>query len=238
MTGSDKLNAQELLAYLCEDVTHEAATVMAPWITQSRRFYVFAALHRSKIRKKLRTATTCESLSSVLLELEVARHFVEDRRCLVEYERYGQGRGRSPDLTVTFRGRTMIHLEVTRVRAPGTERLTWEGKLSGLVCGKLGQMQPENPNVLVVAAQGGSLSFEETALAMKRLKEQMERRDNAFLSRFGFADPADFFKQFQRLSGILLWKQEEHERGTGKSLWVNPQARHPLPPSLIPRRTA
>jgi hypothetical protein len=101
-----KMNARELLAFLCEEPTHEAATRITSWITQSRRFHAFAVANRAKIRKKLRTATTPESLQSVLLELEVAHHFVDDPRCLVDYERYGQGRTRSPDLTVTFRART------------------------------------------------------------------------------------------------------------------------------------
>src|SRR5205823_97075 len=83
---------------------------------------------RAKIRKKLRTATTPESLRSVLLELEVARHLVEDRRCQVEYERYGQGRVRSPDLSVTFRAHTTLNLEVTEVQEPGVEMQEWEGK--------------------------------------------------------------------------------------------------------------
>src|SRR5690348_5997517 len=106
------MNVGELLAFLCEEPTHEAATRIVPWLNQSRRFHAFVVSNRTKIRKKLRTAATHQGLQSVLLELQVARHFVEDRRCQVEYERYGQGRSRSPDLTVTFRARTVVNLEV------------------------------------------------------------------------------------------------------------------------------
>jgi hypothetical protein len=227
-----KMNARELLAFLCEDPTHEAATIITPWILEARQFHAFAVTHRAKIRKKLRTATTQESLRSVLLELEVARHFVTDRRCLVEYERYGQGRGRRPDLTVTFRTRTVVNLEVTQVQAPGAETPEWEEKLIGLVCYKLGQMMSESLNVLVVAPESGSLPIEEVTRAMKRLKERMEQRESDFPARFGFADPAGFFKQFQWLSGIVVWKSQEQEMGEGKSLWANPQARRPLPAAM------
>jgi hypothetical protein len=227
-----KMNVRELLTFLCEDPTHEATTRIRCWITESRQFHAFAVANRAKIRKKLRTATTRESLRSVLLELEVVRHCVGDSRCQVEYERYGQGRGRSPDLTVTFRAQTLLNLEVTQVQVPGAETPEWEGKLIGLVSQKLGQMMPESLNVLVVASEISALTLEEVTRAMKRLKERMEQREGALLSRFGFADPSGFFKQFQWLSGIVVWQSEEQERGIGKSLWANPQARRPLPAAL------
>lgn len=228
------MKAQELLTFLCEDPTDEAAIRITPWITQSKRFHAFVDDNRTKIRKKLRTATTEESLRSVLLELEVARHLLADRRCQVAYERYGHGRVRSPDLTVTFRERTIVNLEITQMQAPTAETPEWDGKLIGLVCFKLGQMIPESLNVLVVAPESGSLTLEAVTRAMKRLKERVEQRDGGLLSRFGFADPSGFFKQFQWLSGIMVWKPAEE----GKSLWANPQARHPLPAAIVSLLTA
>jgi hypothetical protein len=233
-----KMNARELLEFLCDDPAHDAAMKITPWITESRRFHAFAVCYRAKIRKKLRTATTRESLRGVLLELEVARHFVEDRRCLVEYERYGQGRVRSPDLTVTFRARIAVNLEVTRLQAtravcdPGVETREWEAILIGLVCHKLGQMTPESINVLVLAPENGPLTIVDLNKAMKRLKERMEQREVALLSRFGFAGPSGFFKQFQKLSGIVVWTSQEYEMGQGRFLWANPQAKRPLPAAI------
>jgi hypothetical protein len=227
------MNTRELLAFLFEDPTIEAATTITSWITQSRRFHAFALDNRTKIRKKLRTATTPEKRHSVLLELEVALHFLADRRCLVDYEPYGLGQGRSPDLSVTFRARTTLHLEVTQAQNPDLETPDWEGKLISLVCNKLGQMMPQSLNVLVVAAESSSLTLDEVSRAMKRLKERMEQRDGELMSRFGFADPSGFFKQFQWLSGIVVWTREEHTMGAGKSLWTNPQARRPLPADIV-----
>jgi hypothetical protein len=226
------MNADELLAFLCDDETQETATQISDWIRESKRFLAFVDANRAKIRKKLRTATTLESLRSVLLELEVARHFVEDRRCALEYERYGQGRGRYPDLTLTFRTHTVVHLEVTQIKEPGAETAEREGKLISLVCHKLGQMMPQSVNLLIVAAEDGSLTIEEVNRAMKRLKERIERREADLLSRFGFDAPADFFKQFQWLSGIVIWKSEKQERGKGKDLWTNPQTRCVFPAAV------
>ena len=225
------MNTRELLAYLCEDPTHEAAAPINRRITESRRFHTFAADNRAKIRKKIRTATTPETLRSVLLELEVARRLVVDPRCVVEYERYGQGKVRSPDLTVTFRARTVVNVEVTQLQSPDTEASQWDGKLIGLVCHKLGQLMPESQNVLVLASESSSLTVEHVARAMKRLKAQIEQREGDFLSRFGFSDRSGFFKQFQRLGGILVWKCEEHE--VENSLWTNPQAKHPIPAAVV-----
>jgi len=225
------MNIRETLAFLWDDPTHETSTMITRWITESRLFHAFVVDNRAKIRKKLRTATTKESLESVLLELEVARHFVADRRCVVEYERYGQGRARSPDLTVTFRDRTVVNLEVTQMQNPDTQT-EWEGKLISLVCHKLGQMIPENLNVLVVAPERGSLPIEDVTSTMKRLKLRTERRELELLSHFGFSDAFDFFKQFQRLSGILVWTTQEQELGNGKSLWSNPQGRRRLPTDI------
>lgn len=232
-TPPEKMSAHELVAFLCEGSTHETAAVMMRWITASKRFHAFSVDHRTKIRKKLRIAGTPQNVRSALLELEVARHFIEDRRCLVEYERYGQGRVRSPDLTVTFRTQTAFNLEVTQVQEPGAETPEWEWKLIGLVCGKLGQMMPQSFNVLVVAPESGSLTVAEITGAMKRLKARIEQRESDLLSRFGFAEPAGFFKQFQWLSGILVWKREGDAGGNGKSLWANPQVRRPLPAPIV-----
>jgi hypothetical protein len=224
------MTVSEVLAFLCGEPASGASSTIAGWITESKRFHAFAVCHRAKIRKKLRTATTPEALWSVLMELDVARQLVEDPRCTVEYERYGQGRVRSPDLTLTFRARTTVHLEVTQVRAPAAEWSEWEGKLIGIVCHKLGQMMPEEVNLLVVGPDKGSLSIEDVTRAMKRLKRQVEQRESDLLPRFGFGGRSDFFKQFQWLSGIVVWSRPDH--GALKTVWTNPAARRPLPAAV------
>lgn len=222
------MKAREIIIFICDDPDDEASRALAGWVTGSRRFQAFVEAHRTKIRKKLRAGAATGSMTGVLLELEVASRFVEDRRCLVEYERYGQGRVRSPDLTVTFRTRTTVHLEVTQLQAPAPApdgARDWESKLIGVVCHKLGQLVPEEINVLVIASKEGALTRDDVAGAMRRLKERVERRDTELLTRFGYADPAAFFKAFQWLSGIVPWK--------GGGVWVNPQTRRQVPAEII-----
>src|SRR5262245_41791323 len=103
------MNSRELLDFLFEEPAGEAAALIARWVSSSPRFHAFADSNRTKIRKKFRTAATAEGMRSVLLELEVAHYFTQNRRCEIEYERYGQGTVRSPDLTVTFRARTVVN---------------------------------------------------------------------------------------------------------------------------------
>jgi len=219
------MSAHELAAFLCEDLASEAAPIIAAWITRSKRFQSFAAHHRTKIRKKFRTAKTLEGLRSVLLELEVACQLLMDRRCEVEYERYGQGGVRGPDLTLVFRENIVVNVEVTLLQDTGTEKNQRDDKLINLVGHKLGQMISENCNVLVLACECGSLSVEDVGGAMKRLKGRVEQRDSRLLSKFGFADPSEFFKQFQWLSAVIVWQS----LGEEERLWANPQARRPIP---------
>lgn len=85
----------ELLAFLFVQGPAEAEEILTRWILQSRRFQFFMVEYKAKVRKKLRLAQTPESLQSLLWELDMARQLVEDPRCRVEYEKYGQGKQRS-----------------------------------------------------------------------------------------------------------------------------------------------
>jgi hypothetical protein len=223
----------ELLAFLFAPPMAEADEILTNWILQSRRFQSFMVEYRAKVRKKRRLAWTPESLQSLLLELDIARHLVEDPRCRVEYEKYGQGRERTPDLTVTFRTRTGFNLEATRVQMAQAEVEGRAEKLIRIVCDKLGQSVPQMLNCLVVATEGGGITEDEVNAAMKSLKRRVEKRDNDLLSRVGFNDPADFYKQFQWLNGIVLCSPSEEQEGSPKTIvWTNPQSRHPLPPDI------
>jgi len=225
----------ELFAYLFVPPTAEAddaEEILTRWILQSRRFQAFMVEYRAKVRKKLRLARTQESRQSLLLELDIARHLVEDRRCQVEYEKYGQGRERTPDLTVTFRTRTCFNLEATRVQRTQGEVEGRTEKLIRIVCDKLGQSIPQVLNCLVVAMEGGSLTEEEVNAAMKSLKRRVERREGELLSRVDFDDPSDFYKQFQWLNGIVLCSSSEPGDSSKTIVWTNSQSRYPLPPDI------
>jgi hypothetical protein len=53
---------------------------------------------------------------------------------------------------------------------------------------------------------------------MQEVKTRSEGKDPAFYAASRYASPADFYKDYLRLSGILLWVN-------GAPLWVNKQAR-------------
>ena len=82
------MTARELLQFLFDNPVDETARTVEGWIRQSKRFRAFVYYNRTKIRKKLCAAATPEARRSAEMELQVARRFVEDHRCQVEYERY------------------------------------------------------------------------------------------------------------------------------------------------------
>lgn len=215
----------ELLSFLFAETGGEAAELLTPWILQSRRFQSFIVANRAKIRKKLRTATTPESLHSLLLELDIARYFSADSHCVVEYEKFGHSKQRSPDLTVTYRTHTRFNLEATCVRIGEGQT----DKLVRIVGDKLGQLIPEMLNLLVLSPGSGSLTPEQVSAAMMRLKQQAEQPDKELLSRLGFQDSKGFFKQFRWLNGIVLWRPHEQTQSSPTLAWINPQARYCLP---------
>jgi hypothetical protein len=219
----------ELFAFLFAYPNTVVDEILARWILQSRRFQAFVVEYRAKVRKKLRSARTVQSMQSLLLELDIARHFGEDPRCRVEYEKYGQDRERNPDLTVTFRIRTCFNVEVTRVQMAQGESEGRMEKLIRLVCDKLGQSVPQMLNCLVVATEGGSLTEDEVHAAMKSLKRRVEQREGELLSRFEFNAPSDFYKQFQWLNVVVVRSTCGKGDSAQTLFWINSQSRVPLP---------
>lgn len=222
----------ELIAFLFTPPTSQAEEILTPWILQSRRFQAFLVEYRAKVRKKLRYVSTRRNMQSLLLELDIARQLVEDPRCQVEYEKYGQGNQRNPDLTITFRARTCFHLEATCIQIAQGDTEGRAEKLVRIVCTKLGQMLPQSLNCLIIATEGGSLTQEEVNAAMKRLKRRVEQRESDFLSHDEFDDPSGFFKQFQWLNGIVFSAVPETEDTPQTAIWINPQSRYPLPSDI------
>ena len=102
--------------------------------------------------------------------------------------------------------------------APDAERL------GELIAGKLGQMLPGAPNVLVVAAPPAPL---ETAL--KQLQSRAERDDALMFTRAHVRTRSEFFKFYTRLSAVIL----RGEPPAAPLLWLNKQARHPLPAPVM-----
>ena len=223
----------ELLNYVFDDPSHVLAAQFDEWVTASSRFRTFAETYRDKIRKKLRNIRDEEGHIDLLCELETAYQLLQEKRFAVEYEKYGIGGQRGPDLTVTFRTRLVFNVEVKRLRSAGQEQRAEEtAKITNAICDKLVQMPPSVINLLALVVDGDAYAQSAIPEAVKRLKELAERKDVEFFLRRGYQTPRDFLQYYRRLSGILLRNVEAQGISHPSMLWTNPEAKHIVPPDL------
>jgi hypothetical protein len=173
--------------------------------------------------------------------LATAYFLVLERRFLVEYEKYGVGKQRGPDFSVTYKTHIRFDVEVTRLRVGGGQAgATPEAsKLANTLCAKLEQLPPSMINVLVLSADdalyredrfpagSGQALASGLRSAVTLLHERAERKDDEFFTRRGFLGTRHFLKHYSRLSAIRLTTAD-----APPILWLPPQARHLLPPDL------
>jgi hypothetical protein len=224
--------ASDLLSYIFSNTRLPLAVQFAHWVASSPRFRAFAETYRDKIRKKVRTITDSEGYSDLQAELATAYFLVQERRFSVEYEKYGVGKQRGPDFSVTYKTHIRFDVEVTRLRAGQAGTTPELGKLANTLCVKLVQLPASIINILVLVA-GPELAKEtpyrgdELAGALRLLQQRAERKDDEFFTRRGFLGARDFLRHCSRLSAIRLVAPD-----APPVLWLHPQARHPLPPDL------
>lgn len=231
MARAQRESAQvaELLAALDADDDLQLREACAGWVAASPRFRTFLAENATKIARKLRTADGVEGRRDVLLELYAAYRLLLDRRITVEYERYTAAHARGPDFTATFRTRTPFNVEVRRLRGANAGDF---GRWASVVGDKLRQMPPSIANVLLMGCDTDLTPALDVAEAMARLRALADRHDDDFFARRGLPTAKDYLRQLQRLSAIVLIAGWERVEGGAASLWLNPQARHPLPHDL------
>jgi hypothetical protein len=200
-------------------------------LTSSRRFADFVNEHHNKIRKKIRTAQEPERLRDLQLELETAYLLLRERSLSIEYEPQHPREGRSPDFAVSFTTSLTFMVEVTRLRtvqARTPVELSLPGdRFTDMLCGKLGQLLPQIGNLLLVGMERPILTHADLHATMLRLQKRAENNDPTLVQRYGFRDRADFFRSYQRLSGLLL-RGIPLQAGEPAVLWENPQAKHPF----------
>jgi hypothetical protein len=88
---------------------------------------------------------------------------------------------------------------------------------------KLGQMQAGKPNLLVIHTRREFAQSIDLGGLMQGIKKRVEGKDPSFYNLSRYASPAAFYKDFLRLSGILLWAASPEAQ-----VWVNKQARPTL----------
>jgi hypothetical protein len=234
---------EQLLGYLFDNKPHILAAPMSRWIGSSPRFKAFATTYRDKIRKKIRVTQSSAGSKDLAVELETAYWLLQEQRFALAYEPYSSQKTRGPDFAVTFKSIT-FNVEVTRIGAreiegtwpaPEEARAAWPesqqaaGRLMDTVCDKLSQMRPGMINVLLVVTDSDFVRILDIHQAMARLKERAERQEAGLFGRYGFANRADFFKYYLRLSGVLVRPGGEPEETAHSRLWANKQAKHSLP---------
>jgi hypothetical protein len=217
----------DLLPYIFTNTRLPLAVQFAHWLQASPRFRVFAETYRDKIRKKVRGLSEAEGYRDLQAELATAYFLVGERRFVVEYEKYGVGRQRGPDFSVTYKTHLRFDVEVARLRGGAAGTAPELNKLINTICAKLPQMPPSLINILVLAAEEGTYTGADLADAVRLLQDRAERKDDEFFQRRGALGARDFLRHYSRISAIRLTTP-----GALPVLWLHPQARHPLPPDL------
>ncbi|HEX8596900.1 MAG TPA: hypothetical protein VF952_00075 [Chloroflexia bacterium] len=222
----------DLLPYIFPNTRLPLAVQFARWVQASSRFRAFAETYRAKIRKKVRGITEAEGYGDLLAELATAYFLVQERRFEVEYEKYGVGKQRGPDFSITYKTHTRFDVEVTRLRggrsgAGEAGTAPEPGKLANTLCAKLQQLPPSMVNVIVLVADDAQYSEDDLTSGLRLLQERVERKDDEFFTRRGFLGARDFIRHYSRLSAIRMVTTD-----APSVLRLQPQARHPLPPDL------
>ena len=156
--------------------------------------------------------------------------------------------GRSPDFAVSFTTSLVFMVEVTRLRtvqkrtsAPIEAQVQATSssetsitfplvgeRLADTMCSKLGQLLPQRSNVLLIGVDAPCPTHSDIHAAMLRIQQRAERNDSMLLQQHRFRDRADFFHHYQRLSALLV-RRIPLQAGEPVVVWVNPQAKYPLP---------
>jgi len=89
---------------------------------------------------------------------------------------------------------------------------------------------PQRGNLLLIGVEAPFLvTHEDLHTTMLHLQQRAENNDPTAVQRHGFRDRADFFHHYQRLSALLVRGGTPLQAGEPVVVWVNPQAKYPLP---------
>ncbi len=227
------LTIDELLAEIFEDRSHPLLVPLTTWLTTSKGFRSFAENYRTKIRAKIKARHDAESLHDLAFELATAYRLLQEPRLNLAYEYQEIGQTRRPDFAVTFTTKFTFSVEVTRMQAmsaddPGRQ----SSKFQYVIAGKLAQMLPVMIKLLMIGAEDRFVRNFDVSAAMLQLKKRADAKDALLFKRSDARDGADFFRAYQRLSGIFLCSTQNIAANYPSNLWVNKEARHPLPANL------
>jgi hypothetical protein len=223
----------ELIAYLFDAQPNPILVPLRSWVASSPRYAKFVEKYKDKIRKKIRVTREKDALADLLHELQIPYWLLQEKRFEVAYESYAVEKTRSPDFSVTFRSNFIFNIEVTHLRglqgasAPiKREDNPIDYRLVDVLCNKLRQTLPNMANLLFIVAAGSTLKPPDLAAHLTWIMDKAERSDPDFYARHRFLNASDFFKYYDRLSGLTLYNSAGVE---GHALWLNPRSRVKLP---------
>jgi hypothetical protein len=218
------MNSDELQRFLFAGSQHRLQTQVGAWLVELPRFRAFVEAHRDKIRKKARMMREEESRLDLLVELGMGYRLLHEKRFTLAYELFAENKTRGPDYVVTYTTKFTFTVEVTRLRF-ACDVARW----ADVICEKLRQLPPAQPNVVVVATGAGQCADFDLAQPLGALRTLADRKEDAFFVQRGWRDARDFLRQLPRLSAVLWWDGWDAPTGGTWMLWLNAQAKHPLP---------
>lgn len=221
----------DLTKYIFDGKTFPLSDEVAGWMESSSRFVGFVETYRDKIRKKLRVTSDPESLLDILAELELPFRLLADRRIAVAYEPYASIKIRGPDFTVSFRTNLTFNIELSRIHLEETgdetaDLVRKQERILRVMLDKLGQMQAGKANLLVIRTRGQVDQLIDLGGLMKSLRARVDGTDPKIFLNSRYAGAAAFYKDFQHLSGNILWT-------TSGQFWENKQSKFRLPENVV-----
>lgn len=222
-----------LVAFLFEGRPSLLAAPLTGWIAASPRYAAFVEQYKDKIRKKLRVTHGAGPAADLLYELQISYWLLQERRFEPAYEPYLAGKTRGPDYSVTFRTNFTFNIEVTHLRLPAAATAGEAGidfRLVDVLCDKLRQMLANMANLLFIMSTPAGLELPDLPAHIAWIKERAERGETSFYTRQRFSNASEFFKYYERLSGVVVYDPAGAQQAV---FWSNPQARVKLPEAAV-----
>lgn len=146
------------------------------------------------------------------------------------YEPEQRGHGRSADFAVRYTTSVTFMTEVTRLRSQTSAQL--DGRFISMLHDKLGQLQPQCANLLLVGSETKLPTGDELRNLILQAKQHIERSEAQFVQRQGFTSRSELIKHYQRLSAVLI-REIPLQAHAPVAIWVNPEAKYPLPAKVL-----
>ena len=146
----------------------------------------------------------------------------------VGFETYGRGHV-GPDFTVVFRAGRPTDLELTRRRPTAAADVN---PYVAPLLGKLRQLQPSVPSVLVIATDAALPGPDALDSAARTIVDHAEAGDEAWFARHGIPSMRVFWAGFHRLGAVVAWREDVAPDQRSRT-WVNANARIPVARPLL-----